>query len=211
MRNRISTVRRPPIAVCLGRVGASGGVWDSGGMKKSRGFTMIELSLAAPSFTTMIRSSSMTSTVNSFLSDLRFARSEGIRRGGNVVMCRSDSPEAASPKCGTGSGPLGSDGTGAGWVSGWIIFHDVDNSDSYTSGDLILRIQGKITNVNSILDSASTKFKFTATGRLQSLASGAKLLRFGSDPFTESEQRVVCVAVTGRARIAGNGSIVSCD
>jgi type IV fimbrial biogenesis protein FimT len=59
-------------------------------MEKQRGFTLIELlvvlaiaailvMLSAPSLSRMIKSNSMASGVNSFMSDLRFARSEAIR------------------------------------------------------------------------------------------------------------------------------------
>ena len=72
-------------------------------MNKSHGFTLLELMvvlaivailtmLAAPSFTRLIQSITMSSTVNTFLADMRYARSESIRRGGGVVMCRSDDP-----------------------------------------------------------------------------------------------------------------------
>jgi prepilin-type N-terminal cleavage/methylation domain-containing protein len=75
-------------------------------MTKARGFTLLELmvvlaiiailvTLAAPSFTRLIQSTTVSSNVNNFLADMRYARSESTRRGGQVVMCRSDAPEAA--------------------------------------------------------------------------------------------------------------------
>lgn len=182
-------------------------------MKKLRGFTLIELlvviaviavliSLAAPSFVSMIRSNNMTSTVNSFLADLRFARSEAIRRGGGVVMCRSDNPEASTPTCGSGST--------LGWESGWIIFQDLNNNLTYSSAEPLLRVQAPTNLVNTISETgAATKFQFTATGQLK-LSSITKI-QFGSDPpFTNAAQRVVCVSVGGRGRIAGDGT-ASCS
>jgi type IV fimbrial biogenesis protein FimT len=182
-------------------------------MRKHRGFTLIEMlvvltivgvlaMLTAPSFNRLILANSMTSAVNSFMADLRFARSEAIRLGGKVIMCRSNSPEAASPTCGSGSGTDGN-----GWVSGWIVFHDMDGSGTRNTGDLVLRVQGPINSVNSISDAGtSTSFNFTATGRLASL-SGAPSFQFGSNPpFTNDLQRVVCINIGGRARIAGDGT-----
>ena len=182
-------------------------------MKKSLGFTLIELlvvisiasilmMLAAPSFKQLIQSNSISSNVNNFLADMRFARSESVRLGGGVIMCRSDAPEAVSPACGSGAGP----GTN-GWVSGWIIFHDVDGDKTRTaaSTDPVLRVQAPITAIDSIVESgSSTKFIFTATGRL-TLSSITSMQFGGNSNFANTVQRVVCVSVGGRARIAGDG------
>lgn len=187
-------------------------------MRKVRGFTLLEVvvvmaiiailtALAAPGFTALIQSNAVSGNVNTFMADLRYARSEAIRRGSAVIMCRSDLPEAAAPTCGAGSGPGGN-----GWVSGWIIFEDRDNTNNYTSaGDQaqLLRVQGPITNLDSIVEASSTKFKFTPTGRM-SLAA-ATSLQFGSNATIPNErQRIVCVNGSGRARIAGNGT-ASCS
>jgi type IV fimbrial biogenesis protein FimT len=181
-------------------------------MRKQRGFTTVELlivmvisailvALAAPSFSRLLKSNSMASGVNTFMSDMRYARSEAVRRGGAVVMCRSDSPEAANPVCNTGAGPGGN-----GWVSGWIVFHDLDNSQNRNGSEPVLRVQIPITSVDSAVESGgSYKFRFTATGRLQNL-SGVATLQFGGGAFTNDLQRMVCVSIGGRARIAGDGT-----
>jgi len=179
-------------------------------MKKVRGFTLLEVlvvlaivavlaTLAAPSLKAQIQSATISTNVNTFMADMRFARSESIRRGGGVVMCRSDAPEAASPTCGSGSGP----GTN-GWVSGWIIFHDLDNNGAKAAAEPLLRVQAPITSMDSIADSGnSTKFQFTATGRLT--LSGATSFQFGGGNYDNARQRIVCVNVGGRVRVAGDG------
>ncbi|NMM35976.1 MAG: prepilin-type N-terminal cleavage/methylation domain-containing protein [Glaciimonas sp.] len=184
-------------------------------MHKSHGFTLIELmvvvaiaailsAVAAPSLKRLIQSTTMSSNVNTFLADMRYARSESIRRGGGVVMCRSDDPEAASPICGSGSGPNGN-----GWVSGWIIFHDLDNNGQKSAAETLLRVQSPITSINTIVEggkgSSSTKFQFTATGRFYNLNSATKLTFGSPDLFEGSVQRTVCVSLSGRTRIAGDG------
>lgn len=182
-------------------------------MQKVRGFTLLEVvvvlaviailtSLAAPSFTSLIQSNAVSSNVNAFMADLRFARSEAIRRGGSVVMCRSDDPEAVAPVCDGGSGPGAN-----GWVSGWIIFEDRDGSGSYTAaGDQsqLIKVQGPITNLDTMVASNNNPFEFVATGRMKSVGS-AKSLQFGTNMPSE-RQRVVCVNQSGRARIAGDGN-----
>ena len=177
-------------------------------MNKSHGFTLLELmvvlaiaailaTLAAPSFKQLIQSNTMSGTVNTFLADMRYARSESIRRGGGVVMCRSDNPEAANASCGSGST--------TGWESGWIIFHNLNNNSSRTSAEPLLRVQAPIASVNTIAESgAASIFKFTATGRL-SLSSAAQIT-FGSPPvYATNAQRIMCVNLGGRARIALDG------
>ena len=185
-------------------------------MKRNFGFTMVELmvvvaiaalliALAVPSFTSLVRSTNITNAVNTFMTDARFARSEAVRLGGAVVMCRSDAPEATTPSCGTGGGPGGN-----GWVSGWIIFQDLNNDGNKDATDPLVRIQSALTSVNSIGDT-STKLVFTATGRLKSLSGGAMSLQFGSAPdFPNTTQRMVCVSLGGRVRVAGDGN-TSCS
>jgi type IV fimbrial biogenesis protein FimT len=187
-------------------------------MRQARGFTLIELmvvmtvvailaTLAAPSFTRLLQSNTISSNVNLFLADMRFARSEAIRLGGAVVICRSDAPEAASPTCGSGSGPGGN-----GWVSGWIIYQDLDNDgnkDNTSPVDPLLRVQAPITSMDSIVEGgsgSSTKIRFTTTGRLLNLSSGATQFQFGGGNYSNEVQRVVCVNLSGRARIAGDGN-----
>ena len=181
-------------------------------MRHSRGFTLIELlvvvtiaaillALAVPSLTRLIQSTTISSNVNTLMADLRFARSESIRLGGGVVMCRSSSPEAANATCATGSTQ--------GWESGWIIFHDLDNSNTRTSSganaELLLRVQAPISSIDSISSGSNAMFVFTATGRLRNLSSGAASLQFGVGSYPAEVQRVVCLNLGGRAYISGNG------
>ena len=159
--------------------------------------------LAVPSFARLVQTNTMSSTVNTFLADLRYARSESTRRGGGVVMCRSDDPEAVNPVCKTTSGPGGN-----GWVSGWIVFLDLNNNVNRESSELLLRVQSPMARMGSITEgngASSNKFRFTATGRLFD-ASSATSLKFGGSQYPSDIQRVVCVSPGGRARIAGNGA-----
>jgi type IV fimbrial biogenesis protein FimT len=184
-------------------------------MQKQRGFTLIELmvvlaivavlvTIAAPSFTKIIQANSVATTVNVFMSDLRFARSESIRLGGGVVMCRSNAPEDATPACNSGSGP-----NSEGWSTGWIIFHDLDGDDAKGAAEPLLRVQAAISSVKSMTESKGSPtgtFRFTATGRLRDVASATDIKVGSSSLFTSDMQRLICVSLGGRARIAGDGS-----
>lgn len=158
--------------------------------------------LAAPSFKRLLQSRAVESSVNSFMSDLRYARSEATRRGGAVVVCHSDAPETPDASCSTGAGTKG-----AGWAGGWIIFQDLDHNGIRSADEEVLRAQTTHASIDAITASGqSTKVIFNALGRLENLYY-ATTLRFGGDSrFASAVQRVVCVSLSGRARIAGDGN-----
>lgn len=178
-------------------------------MKKSLGFTLVELlvtmsilatlvTLAAPSVAGLVQSGNVASAVNTFLGDIRFTRSEAIRRGAPVIVCRSNAPEAATPQCATDPAD-----TGPGWTTGWIVFEDRNSDATFSSGtDRLLRIQAPLGGVDKII-SASNSFEFTPLGRQKWNGTNIK---FGGAAIAAPRQRVVCIAVTGRARVAGDGN-----
>ena len=183
---------------------------------KSAGLTLIELlvalsivailaAVALPSFQYVIQSVQVGSAVNSFLADIRFARSEAIRRGGSVVLCRSDDPQAAAPVCSDAA-------AAAGWASGWIVFQELGlmaAGGDKDPEDPLLRVQAPLTAIGAIASSqqAVSKFRFTATGRLLNDSMGPdSSLTFGSTDYAATVQRVVCVGLGGRARVAGDGT-----
>lgn len=119
-------------------------------MKKSNGFTLIELMVvvtivgilavaAAPSFRIMLKNNRQATQTNSLLGALNLARSESIKRGFNVILCRSND----SVTCATNGG----------WEQGWLIFVDVDGGNDLDAADPneeILRIYGAIPGSNSL-------------------------------------------------------------
>ena len=180
------------------------------GFPGASGFTLVELmvvvalvalvlTLAAPSFARLASAAAISSGVNQFLADMRFARSEAIRRGGGVVLCRSVDPESSEPACSTSPDSQG-------WATGWIVFHDLDGNGERNTGEPLLRIQARHSGIDSIATGGTpTVFRFGATGRL--LAPGpVASLHFGSSNLQPDIRRVVCVNPGGRARIAGDGN-----
>ncbi|MEF8686196.1 UNVERIFIED_CONTAM: GspH/FimT family pseudopilin [Comamonas sp. A-3] len=102
----------------------------------SRGFTAIELmvtvailavlaGLAAPSFNPIIERWRVRQVSEELQSTLYFARSEAIKRGGNVTILRSDD--------GGGCTAVGTDTSL--WSCGWIVFADLDNDGEQDSGE----------------------------------------------------------------------------
>ena len=154
----------------------------------------ILVTLAAPSLARAVQVNTMANTVNTFLADMRYARSESIRRGGGVVMCRSSNPEAVTAACNSDAS--------AGWETGWIVFHDLNNDGARVSAEPVLRAHAPIAAVNTILAAGNTSvFGFTATGRLR--WPSTTQLQFGSSPvYATDVQRTVCISPGGYARVA---------
>ena len=101
--------------------------------KKSTGFTLIELivtvsvaailmSIAVPSFKSMIDSNRLSTGTNELVSAFILARSEALKRSQNVTVCTSTN----STNCaGAGNNDFG---------QGWIVFQDCnDNGDIDTA------------------------------------------------------------------------------
>lgn len=92
-----------------------------------QGFTLIELMvtlavvgilavLAAPSFRSTIATSKLTSRTNDLVGTLAMARSESIRRGTRITVCKSSDQTTCA--------------TTGGWEQGWIVFVDTTRSSS---------------------------------------------------------------------------------
>jgi type IV fimbrial biogenesis protein FimT len=110
----------------------------------SSGFTLIELmvtiaiagillGVAIPSFTDTIASNRLTTTTNELVTALNLARSEAIKRGVRVTLCKS----ANGSSC-TNSGN---------WLQGWIIFTDQNDNAAYNSAtETLLKVQSNSAN-----------------------------------------------------------------
>jgi type IV fimbrial biogenesis protein FimT len=184
-------------------------------VKASRGFTLIELLvvvaifallmlLVTPSMRDAIEKNAVNTHVNRFTGSLRFARSEAIKSGVRVVMCRSKEPEASAPSC--------ADSTSAGgWASGWIVFVDRDGNTNFdATADTLLRAQGQITNSGGILETAApglNRFVFNPTGLMNSGITG---LTFDSASLAFEQKKLICISLQGRARVASSNA-TSCS
>lgn len=157
------------------------------------------IALVLPSFRRIVQGAVISSTVNSFLADVRFARSEALKRGGNVVLCRSADPEASSPTC-TAATPAG------GWATGWIVFLDLNGNGSRDPADPVLKVRSAVSGLDTIDDGgAGGPYRFTALGRLLPGAAATEL-SFGGAKIDPDLRRSVCVLPSGAARLQANGA-----
>lgn len=124
-------------------------------MKRSCGFTLTELmvtlaiaailiSFAAPSFSGIMKDSQLTVSLNDFISALNLARSDAIRRGDRVTLCKSSEPYV---ECSTNGG----------WEQGWIIFVDSNNFSVRDPDEDIIHVHGALEHGISITGNAPVK------------------------------------------------------
>lgn len=165
------------------------------------GFTLVELlitvaivavlaSLAVPSFRTMLVKRSVQAAADTFVSDMRYARSEAIKRSARVSVCRSSTGTSCSL-------------VGGLWKEGWIVFVDADGDGAFDAGDEIVRVQQGLTTIDSVTPDRSLSFIFQPTGFAKSATQTFLFTPPGSDGA--SFARVACVSMQGRAALRAEG------
>ena len=166
---------------------------------KQLGFTLLELlvtvsiaavltALAVPSIAETIKNNRITAQVNEFVGALNFARSEAIKRGVRVSLCKTSDAMTCIR-----------DGAGSNWAQGWIMFtnQDMDNVNDGGS-ETILKVQdaaqAQITIIgNTFIDDM---ISYSPNGRIVSTGN----IRVCDDRIGEVGRRIVIVG-TGRSRI----------
>jgi type IV fimbrial biogenesis protein FimT len=123
------------------------------------GFTLIELmvtvavaallmGLAVPSLWSIIQDNRLTAQSNDFLSDIRLARSEAIKRSRRVTMCRCKSDTAGTGKCKENNRGKFTCFKNAdyNWDQGWIVFVDADEDTQHDGPDTeeVIRVHDRL-------------------------------------------------------------------
>ena len=166
-----------------------------------RGFTLVEvlitvaiasilLSIAAPSFSTLVKNNRISSSVSEFTGSLYLARSEAIKRGKNVTVCKSNNGSTCI--------------TTGNWEQGWITFEDpndnavVDNSEAAS----IIRIHKALPNMLTLTGNSNVRSHITyaPTGRLSTGINGTVTLC--DDRSGENVGKDIVIISTGRFRIS---------
>ena len=123
----------------------------------------ILVGIAIPSFTSTIASNRLTTSANELVTALNLARSEAVKRGMRITLCKS----ANGSSC-TTSGTVN-------WSQGWIIFTDQNNNAAYDSStETLLRAQANSANASTMVGNTPVAdyISYIATG-LGKLINGA--------------------------------------
>jgi len=133
------------------------------GQRQAAGFTLLETLIvlaiigimsayAMPSFLQSMNRATVTTQTSAFASAIRVARTEAIRRGRMVTLCRSNNPEAAAPACAVGAGG------NTGWMSGWVIFEDSDPAGArgtIDANETIISVQSPFNGSGGFVDQSN--------------------------------------------------------
>jgi type IV fimbrial biogenesis protein FimT len=135
--------------------------------------------VVVPELSTFLKNSSLRGSTYDLLSAVTIARSEAVKRGSRVILCRTADPHASTPACG---------GATKDWSTGWLVFVAEDTDDDFDAGTDVLVTTGNPTTYGITLRTNTT--------------SDANLI-FRADGATSSASTARFVACDSRGATAG--------
>lgn len=176
--------------------------------RSQSGFSLIELMVAmsvllilitigVPNFSAFIKGSSLSSTTNMVVMDINFARSEAIKRGREVKLCRTSDPINATT-CGGGTAKT--------WTSGWLIF----TKDDFGNDVLLKRTEMTSAGITVMTNTdADSTLTFSSNGSKVGVSQGQFVIcddRDGDGDYDESYGRQIDISSTGRPGLTKGSS-----
>ena len=166
-----------------------------------QGFTAIELmvvvsiiavlaALAGPSLALMIESWRVRDATESLRSTLLFARSEAIKRGGQIAIHKLPNNTNG---CTSATGNRD-------WDCGWIVCHDINNSGTCTSAEPVLQRIETPAKVQVTRTGGSVSIKLNRWGLVDGTFLGFNLIPLDKS-VSHPGTRGVCMSSGGRVRI----------
>jgi type IV fimbrial biogenesis protein FimT len=189
-------------------------------MRNQKGVTLIELMVALtvasillgaaiPSFQQTIINSRLSTIANEFMSSINYIRSEAIKAGRSVTLCKSTDGSS----CSTSNTVY--------WDSGWIAFLDLDADGALDTGETILRTWPALGSLYTLRSSEFTNFiRYNSQGAAISQGTFAvcnNSAEVGAKAFVITWTRPRMAIDTNSDRIPetdidnSNGNITSCE
>lgn len=176
----------------------------------SGGFTLFEAlitvailailtAIGIPTFQDLSVSRAVQGQVDDLAGNIRLARTEALKRGVPVSICRTDNADAATPACAAGGN----------WSNGWLVFVDRNTRGTVDANDTMIRVQQAYTTSGGIQRTGTPAITFLPTG-IAPGGAGDFLLRpklpTTSARYTQLSRRI-CIINTGTTRlIIGDGA-----
>lgn len=123
----------------------------------SLGISAILLTLAVPGYASLMNSHRLAVVCNELVLSLQLARSEAVKRGRRVTVCKSSNTLAAHPSC---------DATTQ-WQSGWITFVDEGTKGVVDPGDTLLHVSSGSAHASIVAVNFSNYGSYLPSGRSQ--------------------------------------------
>lgn len=153
-------------------------------MRFTRGFTIIELmvtiavlaivvSIAAPSFSNILRENRTVAMTNELQGAIQLARSEAVKRRSNVVICRRNT---AGDAC----------DNSADWAAGWLIL----------SGTTVIKVWDAVTGL--VVAGPNTGLTFKSNGMVTAVTN----FSVNTPSCTGPQKRTLSVTLIGTTTLA---------
>ena len=153
--------------------------------------TGILLAIAVPSFVAMTQTNRVASEVNALSGDFQFARAEAIKEGLPVTICTSSNGSSCS--------------TSVSWNGGWIVFSDVNGTQTVDAGDTVLRRQIAWKNSDTLAnDSGLAALTYSRDGFAIALP-GTVTWKLKTQPLNAAASRCMAVNIAGRQQVQKTG------
>lgn len=165
------------------------------------GFTAIELmvvvsivaalaALAAPSFTPLIENWRVREATEQLQSTLYYARSEAIKRGGQVTI----------QKIPNNTNGCSSASETRAWDCGWIVCHDINGNGTCNATDPVLQRVESTAKVHVNRTSGGASIKLNRWGLVDGAWLGFSLVPLNQS-LSHAGARGVCMSSGGRIRV----------